>query len=108
MLHIKMPYGYNSFCFDYSLTIFTGKIRIKADYAFVANSLQHCTQLRLKISGSDNQYTTVSFATTCSQTNDHLIMEINSLLCSIMHKRIDDKYATKIWEPELSNEYIAL
>ena len=101
MLHIKMPYGYNSFCFDYSLTIFTGKIRIKADYLLIADSLKHCTQLQFKMSGNNNQYTTVSFATTCSQTNDDLIKEINSLLCSIMHKRIDAKYSPKNWEPEM-------
>jgi len=57
--------------------------------------------LQYKISGLNSEYTTISFATTCSQTNDMLIMEINSLLATIMHKRIDDKYAPKVWEPEM-------
>ena len=106
MLHIKMPFGYNKFCFDYSLTVFTGKIRIKADYAIITNSLSHCSSLQFKISGNDNQYTTVSFATTCSQTNDHLIAEINTMLCKLMHERIDAKYAPKVWEPEMVSEPI--
>jgi len=103
MLHIKLPYGYNTTCFDRTFVIHTGKIRIKADYALITNSLRHCTQLQFKISGNDNQYTTVSFATTCSVTNDDLIKEINSFLCKLMHERIDAKYAPKNWEPEMVN-----
>jgi hypothetical protein len=114
MLHIKMPHGYNTTCFDRTFVIHTGKIRIKADYASITNQLNHCTQLQFKVSGNNSQYTTISFATTCSQTNDHLIAEINAVLCKIMHQRIDDKYAPKVWEPELCvvpfncPEYIAL
>jgi len=112
MFHIKMPYGYNTTCFDKTFVMHTGKIRIKADYAFITKQLNHCTSLQFKLSGNDNQYTTISFATTCSQTNDHLIMEINAVLCSIMHKRIDAKYAPKNWEPEvygiMGSELIAL
>jgi hypothetical protein len=101
MLHIKLPYGYNTTCFDRTFVIHTGKIRIKADYAFIVDSLKHCTSLQFKISGNNSEYTTISFATTCSITNDDLIKQINSLLCSIMHKRIDDKYAPQVWEPEM-------
>jgi hypothetical protein len=101
MLHIKMPFGYNSINFDRTFVLHTGKIRIKADYLYVANALNHCTQLQLKPSGNDGQYTTISFATTCQQTNDHLITEINAMLCKIMHERIDAKYAPKVWEPEM-------
>ena len=101
MLHIKMPFGYNSFCFDHSLVLHTGKIRIKADHSFIATNLMHCSSLRYKVSGNDSQYTTVSFATTCMETNDFLIQEINAMLAKIMHARIDAKYAPKIWQPEL-------
>lgn len=101
MLHIKLPYGYKTTCFDRTFVIYTGKIRINADYAFIADSLKHCTQLQFKSSGNDWKYTTVSFATTCSQTNDYLIAEINALLCKIMHKRIDDKYGPKNYEPQI-------
>ena len=101
MLHIKMPFGYNSFCFDHIFVIHTGKIRIKADYSFIADELEHCTQLLIKPTGNEGQYTVISFTTTCSQTNDQLITEINKVLRKIMHKRIDDKYAPKKWDPEL-------
>lgn len=103
MLHIKMPFGYNSICLDRTFVLHTGKIRIKADYSSISKQLGHCSSLQYKVSGNDNQYTTVSFATTCSQTNDHLIAEINAVLCSIMHKRIDVKYAPKVWEPQMVN-----
>jgi len=101
MLHIKMPFGYNSINFDRTFVLHTGKIRIKADYLYVANALGHCSSLQFKPSGNDGQYTTVSFATTCQQTNDFLIKEINAMLCKIMHERIDAKYAPKKWEPEM-------
>jgi hypothetical protein len=96
-----MPFGYNSICLDYTFVIHTGKIRIKAEIDFITKSLNHCSSLQFKPSGNDNQYTVISFTTTCSQTNDHLIAEINAVLCNIMHKRIDAKYAPKKWEPEM-------
>ncbi len=102
MLNIKMPFGYNSFCFDHSFEIHTGKIRIKAHIDFIANKLTHCPSLRYSISGNNNQYTIISFATTCFQTKEHLIEEINSVLCEIMHARIDAKYAKRYdWQPEI-------
>ena len=101
MLHIKMPFGYNSICLDRTFVLHTGKIRIKADYAFIADSLNHCSSLQYNVSGNNSQYTTVSFATTCSITNDDLIKQINAVLAKIMHQRIDDKYAPKVWEPQL-------
>jgi hypothetical protein len=99
---MKMPFGYNSFCFDHTFVIHTGKIRIKAEYPEILNALEHCTSLLIKPSGNEGQYTVISFTTTCLQTKDHLITEINKVLCEIMHKRIDNKYATKKWEPELT------
>lgn len=101
MLHIKMPFGYNSICLDRTFVLHTGKIRIKADHSFIATTLMHCTQLQYKVTGNNSEYTTVSFATACSQTNDHLIAEINAMLAKIMHARIDAKYAKKTWEPEM-------
>ena len=101
MLNIKIPFGYNSFCFDHLFIIHTGKIRIKAPIDFIADKLNHCTSLRYSISGNNNQYTILSFTTTCFETKEHLIMEINSMLCEMMHKRIDEKYAPRNWEPEM-------
>jgi len=96
-----MPFGYNSVCLDHTFVIHTGKIRVKADNAFITETLKHCSTLQYKVSGNDNQYTTISFATTCSITNDDLIKQINTMLCKIMHQRIDVKYAPQYWEPEM-------
>jgi hypothetical protein len=67
------------------------------DYCIKA--LGHNPQL-LFIEGSKG-CTKISFSTTCQQTNDFLITEINAMLCKIMHERIDAKYAPKVEEPEL-------
>lgn len=99
MLHIKIPFGYNSFSFDHTFVLCTGKIRIKAPIEFIADRLKHCTQL--KFTESTRDCTTISFTTTCFETNEHLIEEINKMLCEIMHARIDVKYAKKTWEPEI-------
>lgn len=101
MQHIKMSFGYNSICFDRKFVLHTGKIRVKEEYGFITTMLNHCTQLQFQPSGNANQYTTISFATTCQQTNNDLIAEINAMLCRIMHARIDAKYAQQVWEPEL-------
>ena len=102
MLHIKMPFGYNSICLDRTFVLHTGKIRVKADYASISKQLGHCSSLQFKPTEvGTSQYTTISFTTTCSTTNDHLIAEINAVLCKIMHERIDAKYAPRNWEPEM-------
>ena len=106
MLHIKMPFGYNSIVLDHSFVLHTGKIRVKSSIGDCHKVLGHYPQLLLQ-EGS-NGCTIIRFSTTCHQTNDFLIKEINAMLCKIMHERIDAKYAPKVWEPEFSNEYIAL
>ena len=98
MLHIKMPFGYNSLCLDRTFVIYTGKIRIKSPMENCIKSLGHHPQLLFH--ESNNGCTKISFSTTCQQTNDFLIGEINAMLCKIMHERIDAKYATKVWEPQ--------
>jgi len=99
MLHIKMPFGYNRIVFDHSHAIFTGKIRVKIDILDCHKILGHHPQLQLQ--EGTNGCTTIKFLTTCHQTNDFLIKEINAMLCKIMHERIDAKYAPKKWEPEM-------
>ena len=99
MLHIKMPFGYNSICLDRTFVLHTGKIRVKSSIDDCSKALSHHPQLNLV--ESNNGCTTIKFATTCHQTNDFLIQEINEMLAKIMHARIDAKYAKKTWEPEL-------
>ena len=107
MLHIKMPFGYNSICFDHSFVIHTGKIRVKIDILDCNRILGHHPQLQLQEGSRD--CTTIKFATTCLHTNNFLIDEINAMLAEIMHKRIDAKYAKRTWEPTMiTTELIAL
>ena len=100
MLHIKMPFGYNSICLDRTFVIHTGKIRIKSSFGDCFLAIGHHPQIRLQEGSRD--CTLITFSTTCSQTNDFLIEEINAMLCKIMHERIDAKYAPKKWEPEIT------
>jgi len=99
MIHIKMNFGYNSICLDYCFVIHTGKIRVKSSIGDCFKALGHHPQLRFE--EGTNGCTTIKFSTTCQQTNDFLIEEINAMLCKIMHERIDAKYAPKVWEPEM-------
>ena len=99
MLHIKMPFGYNSICLDRTFVLHTGKIRIKSSISNCYDAIGHHPQLLLQ--EGKNDCTIIKFSTTCQQTNDFLIQEINAMICNIMHERIDAKYAPKKWEPEM-------
>lgn len=99
MLHIKMNFGYNSICFDHTFVLHTGKIRVKSSIRNCFETLGHHPQIKFR--ESSNDCTTISFVTTCQQTNDFLIDEINAMLADIMHKRITAKYAKKVWEPQM-------
>jgi hypothetical protein len=94
-----MPFGYNSIVFDHCFVLHTGKIRVKSSIGDCFHALGHHPQIKLE--EGTNGCTTIKFATTCMETNDFLIKEINAMLCKIMHERIDAKYAPKVWEPEM-------
>jgi hypothetical protein len=91
MLKIKIPFGFKMIQFDNLLTIYTGKIRIKAsnDYLrlMLFDHLQHLTFIEGR-----NYCTTISFCTTDCKLNVTLIDAINATLATIMHDRIDAKY----------------
>jgi hypothetical protein len=91
MLKIKIPFGFKMIQFDNLLTIYTGKIRIKAsnDYLrlMLFDHLQHLTFTEGK-----NYCTTISFCTTDYKLNLTLIDAINDTLATIMHDRINIKY----------------
>jgi len=94
-----MPFGYNSINLENTLVIHTGKIRVKSSIGDCNHSLGHHPQIKLE--EARNGCTLIKFSTTCTETNDFLIEEINAMLCKIMHERIDAKYAKKVWEPEM-------
>jgi hypothetical protein len=104
MLHIKIPFGYNTLMLDHSLIIFTGKIRIKSDSSIIGHNLAHHANVTIQERGA---YTTIKFFTTDHLKNMEIIKDINATLAMIMHARIDAKYSNKTWEHEISNEYIA-
>lgn len=100
MLHIKMPFGYNSICLDRTFVLYTGKIRVKSSIEDCKKAIGHQPQLFFR--ESTKGCTIISFTTTCAETNDFLIQEINTMLANIMHARIDAKYAPKVWEPTIA------
>lgn len=103
----KIPFGYSSVNISNHLTVFTGKIRVKTSAEELRKSLSHCSEVRIE-NGSNN-CSIITFATTNALANDRIIKDINSILCDLMHKRIDAKYnrssgpvvVGKIWIDDL-------
>jgi hypothetical protein len=100
MLQVKMPFGYKSFLFNYQLPVYTGQIRIKTSEETLSSLLKHP---EVKIRKGKRDCFIVSFVTTNGETNNAIIKDIESILCEIMHKRIDAKYNRNI-EPILVPE----
>lgn len=104
---IKPAYGFSSIKIG-SVTVFTGKIRVKASASFLWNKLQNHTQ-HLMIYDCKNNCSTISFETVSAVLNTQLIDAINQVLREIMHSRIDAKYAPRVTKIEVSDfEYLDL
>lgn len=102
---IKPAYGFSSIKIG-SVTVFTGKIRVKASASFLWNKLQNHTQ-HLMIYDCKNNCSTISFETVSAVLNTQLIDAINQVLREIMHSRIDAKYAPRVTKIEINSfEYI--
>lgn len=91
MLKIKIPFGFKMIQLDNLLTIYTGKIRIKADITDLNLALQNY-QEHLTFTQGRNNCTTITFCTTNFILKNQLMDAINSTLADIMHARIDRKY----------------
>jgi hypothetical protein len=91
MLKIKIPFGFKMIQLDNLLTIYTGKIRIKADANDLLNALQNHAE-HLTFTEGKNNCTTITFCTTNFLLRTQLINAINQILANIMHARIDRKY----------------
>ena len=108
MLKIKIPFGYKTIQLDNLLTIYTGKIRIKADITDLNIALQKYQEY-LTFTVGKSYCTTITFCTTNNILKEVLMHEINSVLADIMHKRIDQKYrGAKVFNSEMIENYIAL
>jgi hypothetical protein len=109
MLHkIKIPFGFSTIALDNLFTIYTGKIRIKANNNFIKQNLAHH---KLLIIEQRDDFTTLKFVTTDNVINKLIIKDINRTLAIIMHQRIDEKYgyynSLQVHYPILSDDLIS-
>lgn len=103
MLKIKIPFGFKMIQLDNLLTIYTGKIRIKAEpdhlKSMLLNYQDHLTFVQSRGWGT---CTTITFCTTNFILRTELINAINDALRTIMHNRIDMKYnRVQFFTPEM-------
>ena len=93
---------------DNLLTIYTGKIRIKADITDLNIALQNY-QEHLTFTVGKSYCTTITFCTTSILLKNQLMTAINNTLADIMHARIDRKYNRNatIFNPKNIEDYIS-
>lgn len=95
--NIRTDFGFKTINIG-SITIYTGKIRIKDDASYLQHHLRgienHLEHLRFieRHSKDWKPYTTISFETTNAKLNAQLIRAIMQMMCKIAHERIDAKY----------------
>jgi hypothetical protein len=99
---IKQPYGYKVFSIG-TIMVYSAKIRVKADYSdfdfmFVSMVDNH----PVIISNHKNNCVAISWATTDYIVHNMYRELLNNKLASIMHARIDNKYAKR------TSEYVCL
>lgn len=90
---LKVPYGYNYFTIG-TITVYTAKIRVKADiimFEFMYNSVVDSHPVL--ISNHKNDCIAISWSTTDYIVHNMYRELVNTKLASIMHARIDSKYA---------------
>lgn len=90
---IKQPYGYNYFTIG-TVTVYSGKIRVKAE----SNTFERMwnsavAQHPVIISNHKNNCVAISWTTTDYIVHNMYRELLNNKLASIMHARIDSKYA---------------
>lgn len=89
-----------------SITIYTGKIRIKGTEVFIRAQLwNYMKQLQFSERFTKNAfYTTICFETTNAALNKELMYAIMEMMRGIAHDRIDSKY--NMYTPELKETVI--
>ena len=91
--NIKQPYGYKIFTIG-SITVYSAKIRVKADsfeFMFMYDSTVDLHPI--SISNNKNGCIAISWTTTDFIVHNMYRELLNNKLASIMHARIDSKYA---------------
>lgn len=90
-MKLQVPYGYNTFTIDNLLCVYTAKIRVKIASYSPSDALEAVLQ-KFTITKGKNDCIIISYAVTSPIENAQNIEIINTLLCDIMHRRIDAKY----------------
>ena len=91
--NITQPYGYTVFTIG-TIRVYSAKIRVKADntdFDFMFTSMVN--NHPVIISNHKNNCVAISWATTDYIVHDMYRELLNNKLASIMHARIDSKYA---------------
>jgi hypothetical protein len=94
-MKLQVPYGYKTFIIDNLLCVYTAKIRVKIASYNPSDELEAVLR-KFTITKGKNDCIIISYAVTSSIENAQNIEIINTLLCDIMHKRIDVKYSPKV------------
>lgn len=109
MQQIKTDFGFKTIAIG-SITIHTGKIRIKTPIGFLQHKLQnyleHITITERLCPKHYKYYSTITFETTSKILNQQLIDAINSILCEMMHARIDAKYSRRMVQEFEPTDYL--
>lgn len=93
MIKIRIPFGFKTVLLDDLLTLYTGKIRIKADLAYVKEHLKNHPEI--VVSTGRNSTVMISFITTDYVVSSMYRELIWSMIGTIMHQRIDAKYSNQ-------------
>jgi hypothetical protein len=91
--NIKQPYGYKTFTIG-TITVYSAKIRVKAehtDFDFMYTSMANNHPVMISI--HKNNCVAISWTTTDYIVHNMYRELLNNKLASIMHARIDSKYA---------------
>ena len=109
MQQIKTDFGFKTMRIG-SITIHTGKIRIKTPIGFLQHKLQnyleHITITERLCPKHYKHYSTITFETTSTILNQQLIDAINQMLCQMMHARIDAKYSRRMVQEFEPTDYV--
>ena len=104
MQKIKTEFGFKTVSVG-SITIYTGKIRIKGTEVFLRAQLwNYMEHLRFSETFKNAFYTTICFETTNAALNTELMRAIMEMMRSIAHDRIDSKY--NMYTPEFKETVI--
>lgn len=90
MQKIKVAYGYKTLQFDNLYALYTGKIRVKAEWTYVSEKLRHIDGLYFEL--HKKGCVCISYATPNYEVHKFNMKQINAMLRNIMIDRVNHKY----------------